>query len=104
MFTVYVFCYVLKYFSYQGIVTSYVNDLLSLPIVLSILLLLLRNLHHDPKLMLSHSVVIFALLYEMIVFEVVLPYFFYRFTADVFDIIAYGMGALLFVILQKRMK
>lgn len=101
MLLIYACCYVLKQLSFSGILTSYVNDLLSLPIILTLLLMVLRKLKNDPSRLLSTGLIVFAFLYQTLLFEFFLPNISDRYTYDVWDIVVYGAGGMLFMTLQK---
>jgi hypothetical protein len=96
----YISCLFLKYSGYSGFVTSYLADIISLPLILSALLFFMRHWLKQPNYYLSLKVTAFAFLYEMIVFEYLLPGFSQNYVADFCDIIAYGIGALCFFFSQ----
>lgn len=81
--------------------TSYLNDLLCLPVVLGICLLVIRKFSKNKQLQISlFSVFSLAALYS-VYFEIYLPEVTERYTADVFDVFLYFVGALLFYLFQK---
>jgi len=79
------------------IVHSYLDDLLCFPIVLTTGLAAYRMLHQQPNYVLSHWQVWPAVGIYAVVFEVVLPSYSQVYTADVVDVIAYVIGALVFM-------
>lgn len=84
---------------------SYLDDLLCLPLSLTLALAAERTYFHSPKFILKKSHILLAVLLFSIVFEVVLPYFSWTYTADVLDVAAYGLGALFFYLtINKPLK
>lgn len=78
------------------IINNYYNDLIALPIVLSITLWTARKIKSDSTLQLTfHQCFVMALLYGWF-FEIYLPKKNPRYTADVIDGILYVLGAVLF--------
>jgi prepilin signal peptidase PulO-like enzyme (type II secretory pathway) len=75
----------------------YLNDLLCLPVVLTITLWLQQKLFpRTARSRLNRAQVIFAVVYFAIFFEGILPAFSERYTRDYWDILAYAAGGLLF--------
>lgn len=101
MICVYTVCFILKRFSVSGIFTSWVNDLLSLPIILMVLLVILRRIKNNSGYMLPFALIVFAVLYQTIIFEFILPNISERYTYDVWDVVAYAVGGLFFAGLQN---
>ena len=83
--------------------SHYFADLLCMPLLLSGALLFMRWLRADGGLYLSGAMILVASLYVSLVFECVLPLFFQRYTADVWDVVMYGVGGGLFCVFQKRL-
>ncbi|MBA3899460.1 MAG: magnesium citrate secondary transporter [Bacteroidetes bacterium] len=75
---------------------AYLDDLLCMPVVLTLTLFILRWIIKSPDYTFSKKQVIFALLYFSFAFEVLLPLYSEKYTADVFDVLAYGIGAVIF--------
>ncbi|MDX2072195.1 MAG: hypothetical protein SFV55_27425 [Haliscomenobacter sp.] len=82
--------------------SHYFADLLCMPLLLSCAALIMRWLRAEEGLYLSGAMVLVATLYVSLVFECVLPLFFQRYTADVCDVVMYGVGGGLFFVFQKR--
>lgn len=97
---IYANCFLLKQIGMPGILTSYVADVLSLPVVLTIILLVVRRLYKSPQYNLSMAMIFMAFIYEVLLFEMILPRWSHRFVYDPFDIAAYATGGLLFFCLQ----
>jgi len=83
--------------------SHYFADLLCMPLLLSVALLVMRWVRADADLYLSRAMILVATLYVGLVFECVLPLFFQRYTADVWDVVMYGVGGELFCFFQKRL-
>jgi len=80
------------------ILHEYLDDVLCLPIVLSVILVI----HRQYRLKCSYYILPFShiLLSVLVIaalFEIVLPNMSPRFTGDPFDVLAYMLGALIFV-------
>lgn len=83
--------------------SHYFADLLCMPLLLSGAVLFMRWLRADAGLYLNGAMILVASLYVSLVFEYVLPLFFQRYTADVWDVVMYGVGGGLFGVFQKRL-
>jgi hypothetical protein len=75
---------------------SYLDDLLAMPIVLTLILAAERAYFGDNSFVLPPAWVVLAILAFSVFFELVLPPFFPKHTADWLDVLAYALGALLF--------
>jgi hypothetical protein len=76
---------------------SYMDDLLAMPVILGITLQIYRFIHPLKKIFKFKKEHIFvAFLYVSILFEGLLPYFSKQYIRDLFDIICYGVGSLIF--------
>ena len=82
--------------------SNYFADLLCLPILLSFALLVLRYLKKNQFLWLNYQQIIFAFFYTSILFEFILPKYNTSYTSDLFDVLAYGMGAVCFYFFQEK--
>jgi hypothetical protein len=83
-------------------ISSYLADVLCLPILLSYILLVLRYFKKEPLLWLNTPQIIFLFLYVSLLFEFILPKYSERYIADVYDVIAYALGAIFFYFFQKK--
>ena len=83
--------------------SHYFADLLCMPLLLSSAGLFMRWLRAEEGLYLSWAMILVATLYVSLVFEYVLPLLFERYTADVWDVVMYGVGGGLFFVFQKRL-
>lgn len=75
---------------------AYLDDLLCFPIVLTLILFLLRKIYRNPHYRFTTTQIVFAVAYFSLVFEVFLPYFSANYRGDVWDVVAYGLGAWVF--------
>lgn len=81
--------------------SSYLNDLLCMPVVLSVCLFIIRKINKRKNLKISlFSAFSLAALYS-VYFEIYLPEVTTRYTADVVDVILYFTGAFIFWLVQK---
>lgn len=82
--------------------SSYLADLLCMPVLLILTTISIRWIKGWVTFLLSGKMILFTLIYLSLVFELLLPQLSARYTADPFDLVAYGVGALLFYLLQSR--
>jgi len=87
--------------TFHPIIQGYFSDFLALPLMLGVILLAMKAYTKDPTYQLSVAKVVVAFLYISIVFEWILPLYREHFHSDVWDVVAYGMGALLFLWIQS---
>ncbi len=93
-------------FSYLNIyqprwIKNYLNDLLCMPIVLGICLKVLHFIKKDRSIRISLFSALSLAAFYSLYFEVILPRFMERYTADIFDTVLYFTGALLFFFMQE---
>jgi len=86
--------------------SSYLGDFLCLPVLLGLSLFFLRVIKQNNSLFLSKMMIFVSFLYVSLLFEVFLPYFSVKYTADKLDVIAYASGGLIyyFVINHNKTK
>ncbi|MEG9328079.1 hypothetical protein V6B16_09045 [Salinimicrobium catena] len=82
-------------------IRNYLNDLLCMPVVLGICLHLVRFMKNDRTIRISLFTTISLAVFYSLYFEIILPPITERYTADVFDVLLYFTGALLFYFMQK---
>ena len=75
----------------------YLNDLLCLPLVLTLTIFVQRSLFNKPAYLLNRYQAGMAAAYFAFMFEGVVPLYNARYTADFGDVICYGFGAWLFI-------
>jgi hypothetical protein len=86
-----------QFFPEPWFLQFYLNDLLCMPIVLGAAIFLQRNLVlRQPAYALTGYQIAIVVIYWSVMFEGVIPKFVERYTADIFDVIAYSLGGLLF--------
>ena len=85
------------------LISFYLNDLLCMPVVLSICLALIRHFKKDETLYVPLGIIGMVTAYYAFHFEWLLPQFHDRYTADWMDVGLYSVGAFLFYKFQKRL-
>lgn len=76
---------------------SYLDDLLVMPIVLTLILVERRKIHGwGPDFVFSLPLTISLVLVLSIIFEWIFPVFSQKFTFDWWDFVAYGLGGVVF--------
>ena len=85
------------------VITNYFDDLLVLPICLS-LSAFLQCLLIKAEFKFSFLLIILSSIYFGITFEIIIPKYHSAYTADPVDFVMYLLGALLFYVLQANLK
>lgn len=75
---------------------THLDDLLALPIILTVALAVERAYFRAPRFILPLRFSLLALLLFSVVFELVLPLFSPKHTADALDVVAYAIGGAVF--------
>ena len=79
------------------IFSSYLDDILCIPIVMSITLVIFRLvIVQDNSFIFPMSYIIIAVIFFSVLFELILPTISIKYTRDVFDIVAYSIGGIVF--------
>lgn len=81
---------------YVPLLHTYLDDLLCMPVVLTLSLYILQLLLKNEQFRLTKFQVIIAVVYFAVMFELILPAFSIKYTSDVLDIAVYGIGAFIF--------
>lgn len=82
---------------YIPLVHAYMDDLFCIPFVLTPTLYLMRKfVLNDANYTLSKLQIAAAIIYCAVFFELILPQFSLKYTADITDIVCYISGAILF--------
>jgi hypothetical protein len=84
------------------LVNNYLNDLLCLPIVLTICLTVIRIIKVEKSFTLSNFEILSMFILYSILFEIIFPRNYPRYTADIWDVILYGIGAICFRIFWNK--
>lgn len=84
-------------------IAFYANDFLCMPLVLSISLAAIRYIKKNAAIYVPLRVVLAITTYYAVYFEWIMPKFSSRYTSDPIDILLYFLGAILFVVVQKRL-
>ena len=94
------------YHIHLPIVHAYLDDVLCMPVVLTVTLAAMQKLYGKPDMCLSRNQVIGTVLYFALVLEITLPYYAPGiYTADSLDVLFYGIGAFAFYyIIQRKEK
>ena len=98
--------YCQSYFSNDTIIElflkNHLNDLLFMPIVMSLILALTRFIKRDPKLLFTVFLIAFMTLFFIIIFELIGPIFYTHAIGDWIDVLMYILGAFIYLIIQTR--
>ncbi len=79
---------------------SYLDDFLVVPMVLTFSLFL-QQTWVNPHFIYSKFFILSVVIYFGILFEIILPKFIPAYTSDIYDLIAYFTGGIIFYILQN---
>lgn len=95
---IYLFLYASNKLGYQfpKPIQNYLSDLLAIPITATLALCLLKFVHRQKDYILAKWQIAYIIIVFCIAFELLLPLFMKRYTADVFDAFAYFLGGLFF--------
>ncbi|KAA3439488.1 hypothetical protein [Rufibacter hautae] len=74
---------------------SYLDDLLCLPLLLTVTLFLMRMLY-GPQVRFTKYHIGFVVAYVSLVFELLLPRYMERYTSDLLDVVLYALGGWFF--------
>ncbi len=80
---------------------NYLNDLLCMPIILTICLLGVHFIKKDKSIRISLFSALSLATFYSLYFEIILPRITERYTADIYDVFLYFTGALIFYGLQE---
>jgi Na+/glutamate symporter len=81
---------------------NYLNDILCIPLVLKTAQYITQHLRSDPFLKIPILLQCLVVLIFILYFEVILPKISERYTADIYDVLAYILGMCIFLILERR--
>ncbi|WP_299601096.1 hypothetical protein [uncultured Aquimarina sp.] len=81
---------------------NYLNDLLCMPLVLSVCQLAVRKLKNDTRILLPMPLLILVTIGYSIYFEWYLPQYDDRYTADWLDVLMYFIGMFFFYAVEKH--
>jgi len=102
LFILSTFVYYLQTINYSlpEIINNYFNDTVSLILLLKICHIVLKLVKGaDFNFLPSH--IVFIWLYFSFLFEGILPLFYERYTADLYDIGAYLLGVVIYIIIER---
>ncbi|WP_143544537.1 hypothetical protein [Salinimicrobium sediminis] len=92
----------MKFFFLPEFFSSYLNDLLCMPVVLGICLFLIRKFSRKEQLKISLFSAFSLAAFYSLYFELYLPEVTQRYTADVVDVLLYFTGAFAFWLVQRK--
>jgi len=103
VFSIYIMYYILKHLGTEMpvLITSYLADLLSLFLINTLVLFVLRKIYSSPNLELSVGMIIISLILITLIFEVIQPMKDEYFVADPIDILCYLTSATLYYFWRK---
>jgi hypothetical protein len=81
---------------------AYLDDLLCMPVVLSISLAAMRFLYSKTRL--TTAQILFTFIYCSVLFEVFLPMISRTYTGDVTDVVLYALGAWFFARMMNKLQ
>jgi hypothetical protein len=96
--------YILQQFNVAlpSIINNYLNNLLCMPVVLTLCLIVLQFIKKNYSLTIPIFVIASITLYYIVYFEWFLPKVNVRYTADPIDAVLYIIGAMVFYLMQKN--
>ena len=102
-FAVFLVVQSLKFFSIFGPnwIFHHLNDFLAIPMVATLCLHGVWLIKKDRSIRLNGFTILSLVVLFSLVFEYYLPQQDYRYTGDVWDVVCYGLGGLIFYFLQK---
>ncbi len=89
-----------NWISFPIFLNSYFDDFLVVPIVLTFSLFL-QQTWVNPLFVYSKFFILSVVMYFGILFEIILPKFIPAYTSDIYDLIAYLIGGIIFYFLQN---
>lgn len=96
---------VLKFNNYNlGWISNHLADLIALPLIFQMCSWGIRVLKNSPTFKLSATQILVGFIYTSTLFELILPHFNSKYTADIIDVLMYAMGSISFGIIQKSLK
>lgn len=82
--------------------SAHLNDLLCMPVILSICLFLIRKISNKDALRIPLFSAFSLAAFYSVYFELYLPEVTSRYTSDVIDVVLYFIGAFIFWLVQRR--
>lgn len=93
---------VTQWFRFPPFILYNFNDFLCLPIILTLTVCILRYLKRDQDIELSGRLIFGEAIFYSVLFEFLLPIYSMKYTADLIDVLMYGLGALFYGVMMKR--
>lgn len=88
-------------FSLPSLINNYLNDLLCMPIVLKVCQYAVRQIKNDKSLQIPIKIAVTLTLLYALYFELILPKFNDRYTADSIDVCLYILGFVFFFWIER---
>lgn len=100
---VYLTYYILKHtgFEMPALITSYLADILSLFLINTLVLFILRKIYSKPNLELSVGMIVISIILITLIFEVIQPMINEYFVADPIDLLCYLISGSLYYVWRK---
>jgi hypothetical protein len=86
---------------FHPFIQGYLSDFLAVPLMLGVILIVMRWYTNNPHFRFSIPQIFFAFAYTSLAFEWFIPMYKSNFHADWWDVLAYGLGALMYGLVQN---
>jgi hypothetical protein len=83
------------------LINNHLNDLLCMPIVLKICQYVVRHIRNDTAVQIPIRIALTLTLFYALYFELILPKFNERYTADMIDVGLYSIGFVFFIGIER---
>lgn len=87
---------------YNYYLSSYLDDLLVMPIILTITLVAMKIITRKPMFELDIVMLVMAFLLISLLFEIILPRYKVIYTQDYWDIVCYAFGTGMFYLFRRK--
>ncbi len=93
---------VTEWFLFPEFIRYNFNDFLCLPIILTLTVCILRFIKQDNTIKLAGALIFGEAVFYSLLFEIILPFYSIKHTADYRDVMMYFLGAFFYWIMKKR--
>ncbi|MVN90598.1 hypothetical protein [Mucilaginibacter aquatilis] len=83
-------------------VSYYLNDLLIVPLTALITRTVMRLIFGAKTLILTTGQVLYIVIFYSVIFELILPFYIQRYTADSADVMMYTLGGIFYLLIINR--
>lgn len=97
-----IYLFQITYTKTPSFINNFTNDLICLPLVLTICLFVVRLIKKDSNIVLNTYEIVSVFLLYSILFEVVFPVLYLRYTSDIWDVFMYFIGSIIFYIFWNK--